>query len=265
MKRRFFLTTAAVLGSGFLGFFIGDRPKTASEKAPAPSQARPLIGIASLDQEYYIRAVRESGGLPVVLPNTDGSVAMIDSYLDELDGLLMPGGFDIPPSEYGEEAHETVEVLSDERFKFEKALAFDWITKSDKPMLGICLGSQWINVASGGSLVQDIPSEVGGTHRGVNHKIAIESDSRLSGIFDSTEFEVNSNHHQAVDTLGAGLRIVARSPDGVVEATETTDPDRFLIGVQWHPERLVESDASQKKLFDAFVEAAVEYRARKKN
>ena len=264
MTRRYLLTGAAILGSGILGFFIGDRTNTPTlpPKITSHSRERPLIGIASLDQESYIRAVRESGGLPVVLPNTDGSVAMIDSYLEELDGLLMPGGADIPPSEYGEEPHETVEILSDDRFNFEKALSFAWITKSKKPMLGICLGSQWINVASGGSLVQDIPSEFGVNHRDVNHAITIEPDSKLSGIFDSTGFEVNSFHHQAVRKLGDGLRVVARSPEGIVEATETTDPDRFLIGVQWHPERQVETDDSQKKLFDAFIEAAVEHALR---
>ena len=262
--RRLLLTSAAVLGSGLLGFFIGDRP---AGTPPAPSQEvstlveRPLIGIASVNQETYIRAVRDHGGIPVILPNTDGSVAMIDSYLERLDGLIMPGGPDIPPSEYHEEPHPTVSPLSDDRYTFEKALIHHWIKKSKKPLLGICLGSQWINVASGGSLIQDIPSEVGGNHRNVNHLISLEADSKLSTIFGSTDFEVNSNHHQAVKNLGEGLRIVAMSPDGIVEATESTDPDRFLIGVQWHPEKLIETDPDQSKLFNAFIKAATDHAA----
>ncbi len=263
--RRFFLTAAAVIGSGILGFQLGDRRR---ETPLVPSKdsisvERPLIGIASLNQETYIRAIRDHGGIPVILPNTDGSTGMIDDYLEELDGLIMPGGADIPPSEYGEEPHPTASLLSDERYQFEKALIHSWITKSKKPLLGICLGSQWINVASGGSLIQDIPSAIGGNHRNVNHNITLDPDSKLSGIFGSTAFEVNSSHHQAVKDLGEGLRVVAKSPDGVIEATETTDPDRFLIGVQWHPERLIETDTSQSKLFNAFIEAAREHASKK--
>ncbi|MDC0314592.1 gamma-glutamyl-gamma-aminobutyrate hydrolase family protein, partial [bacterium] len=173
-------------------------------------------------------------------------------------GLLMPGGADIPPSEYGEEPHETVKILADDRFLFEKALSKAWIEKTDKPMLGICLGSQWINVASGGSLVQDIPTTFGVNHRDVTHGVTLEADSRLSKIFDGdTEFEVNSLHHQAVKDIGNNLRVVAKSPEGVVEATETTDPNRFLIGVQWHPEKLFADDERQRKLIKAFVDAAV--------
>ena len=145
---------------------------------------------------------------------------------------------------------------ADERYLFEKALVTAWIERTDKPLLGICLGSQWINVAHGGSLVQDIPSEFGVTHRGTTHPVAISADSRLAGIYGDTTFEVNSFHHQAVRGVGEGLRIVARSPDGVVEATETTNPDRFLIGVQWHPEKMMPEDARQAKLLRAFVAAA---------
>lgn len=256
--RRTFLTSAAVLASGILGFFVGNRSDAPlqPETPTAPGKERPLIGIASLDQETYIRAVRDHGGIPVILPNTDGSTEMIGDYLKELDGLIMPGGADIPPSEYGEEPHPTVSILSDERYKFEKALIHNWIKNSDKPLLGICLGGQWINVASGGSLIQDIPSATGGNHRAVNHDVSLDSDSRLARIFNSTSFEVNSSHHQAVKDLGDGLRVVAKSPDGIIEAIETTDPDRFLIGVQWHPERLIETDSFQSKLFTAFIEAA---------
>jgi len=263
--RRSLIFSAGVLVAGLLGFQVGRQSDTIGGGSDAP-----LIGIASLTSDTYVRAIRDSGGIPVVLPNTDGSVDKIDEYLERLDGLLMPGGADIPPSEYGEETHETVKLLDDERFLFEKAICTAWIERSDKPMLGICLGSQWINVASGGSLIQDIPSELGAIHRDpenpITHPVTLELDTRLAEIFGETVFDVNSLHHQAVDGengLGKNLRVAARAPDGVVEATETTDPDRFLIGVQWHPEKLMPEDQRQAKLLKAFVEAAAEVRKKR--
>ena len=265
--RRAWLVVAPVIAAavlaGLAGFQIGRQdqpPAAAAPKAAAATAGAPLIGIASLDSEPYVRAVRDSGGVPVVLPNTDGDTQRIEEYLQRLDGLLLPGGADIPPSEYGEEAHESVNPLSDERFRFEKVLATAWIERTDKPLLGICLGSQWINVASGGSLVQDIPSTFGSNHRGVKHQVTLVPDSKLSAIFGATEFEVNSLHHQAVKDVGRHLRVVARAPDGVVEATESTDPNRFLIGVQWHPEKLMPDNTQQARLIKAFIEAAKEGR-----
>jgi putative glutamine amidotransferase len=262
MKRRFFLLYAiGLLAAGLLGYQIGNQPHSTSPgPSPIADEPRPLIGIASLDSETYIRAVRESGGIPVVLPNTDPSPEAIEDYLTRLDALLLPGGADIPPSEYGEEPHPTVKILSNERFSFEKAMGKAWIERTDKPLLGICLGSQWINVLHGGSLVQDIPSEFNVNHRDTTHPVTLEPDSRLGRIFGETEFEVNSLHHQAVRKVGPGLRIVACSPEGIVEATESVDPNRFLIGVQWHPEKLMPADQRQAKLLKAFVEAAKESR-----
>jgi putative glutamine amidotransferase len=261
MKRRFFLYAVGLLATGLLGYQIG-RQQSALPIGLGSSveEARPLIGVASLNSESYIKAIRDSGGIPVVLPNTDASPKAVEDYLTRLDALLLPGGADIPPSEYGEEPHPTVKVLSDERFSFEKAMGKAWIERTDKPLLGICLGSQWINVLHGGSLVQDIPSEFDANHRDTTHLVQVEPDSRLGRIFGETAFEVNSLHHQAVKKVGQGLRVVARSPDGVVEATEGVDPNRFLIGVQWHPEKLMPENALQAKLLKAFVEAAKESR-----
>ncbi|MDF1738507.1 MAG: gamma-glutamyl-gamma-aminobutyrate hydrolase family protein [Verrucomicrobiales bacterium] len=257
--RRTLIASALVGVAGFFGFQLGQEyPDSVSRN----TGDAPLIGIASLTSENYVRAVRDSGGIPIVLPNTDGSTEKVAAYLDLLDGLLMPGGADIPPSEYGEEPHETVKLLDDDRFLFEKAISKAWIEQTDKPLLGICLGSQWVNVASGGSLVQDIPSALGGNHRDVDHEVILEPDSRLSQIFGESTFEVNSFHHQAVKDIGSGLRIVARSSDGVIEATESTDPNRFLIGVQWHPEKLMPEDQRQAKLLKAFIEAAKEARVK---
>lgn len=258
MRRPWIRLTAACLAAGF-GLLSCDQKEASATQGQRPARG-PLIGIASVNGEAYVRAIRKAGGVPVILPNQDDDPAAIDAYLKELDGLLLPGGADIPPAEYGEEPHATVEILDDHRFRFEKAIGKAWIEKTKKPLLGICLGSQWIHVLHGGSLVQDIPSEIGGNHRGTTHKVALEPGSRLQKIYGESEFEVNSWHHQSVDAAGAGgqLRIAARSPDGVVEATETTDPQRFLIGVQWHPEKILPGDERQGRLLKAFVEAAAE-------
>jgi len=254
-SRRLVLALAPAIVLAGIAFVVG-RSGAGGKKESAHGERAPLIGIASLTGENYVQAVRESGGIPVVLPNTGGNEARIPEYLDLLDGLLLPGGADIPPSEYGEEPHESVEELDRDRFEFERILVREWIERTDKPLLGICLGSQWINVAAGGSLVQDIPTEVKTNHRDTNHPVALEPGSRLAGILGATELEVNSFHHQAADRIGRGLRAVATAPDGVVEATETTDPGRFLIGVQWHPEKMMPEDEAQAKLLRAFVEAA---------
>ncbi|WP_052572798.1 gamma-glutamyl-gamma-aminobutyrate hydrolase family protein [Haloferula sp. BvORR071] len=259
MTHRHWLTFAAVFAAAWLGFLAGHKQSDLpTAVAPAALHEAPLIGIASVNADTYVRAVRQAGGIPVILPNYDYDPEAIAGYLDRLDGLLMPGGADIPPAEYGESPHPTIELLDDNRLNFEKALGKAWIEQTKKPLLGICLGSQWINVLKGGSLVQDIPTEIGGNHRATTHLVKLEPNTRLQQIFGESEFEVNSFHHQAVDPSGLGkdLKVAARSPDGVVEATESTDPQRFLIGVQWHPEKLMPADQRQAKLLKAFVEAA---------
>ena len=255
MTRRHWITAAGIATAGLLGFQLGRFQPAPPAETVETAGDRPLIGISSLSNDACVRAIRESGGIPVVLPDADGSPGMIGHYLGMLDGLLMPGGADIPPSEYGEEAHPTVRVLDEDRATFEKALGRAWIERTDKPLLGICLGGQWINVLHGGSLVQDIPSEFGLSHRDTTHPVKLAPDSRLARIMGATELQVNSSHHQAVRTPGTGLRVAARSPEGLVEAIETTDPDRFLIGVQWHPERMVPGDPAQIRLLRAFVDA----------
>ncbi|TWT50126.1 gamma-glutamyl-gamma-aminobutyrate hydrolase family protein [Allorhodopirellula solitaria] len=235
-----------------------DSQKSAAVETGSPSQPRskPLIGISTVNGESYVRAVRDCGGIPVILPSADGSTELVEEYLELLDGLLLPGGDDIHSSEWGEELHPAANLIPDERYKFEKALVNAWIQRTDKPLLGICLGCQWISVGHRGSIVQDIPSEFGGHPKYVNHTVKIAPDSRLLRIFGEEEFEVNSIHHQSVRDPGTGMRVVAKSPDGIVEAIESTDPTRFVIGVQWHPEKLAPESEVQANLFRAFIEAA---------
>jgi len=230
----------------------------------------PLIGITSVYKTFeddssaytqtnfaYVRAIAENGGVPVVMPTVDDE-AIIQRYVKELDGLVLIGGADIPPAAYDETPHETVEPLTSQRYDFERKLIASWLA-SDKPILGVCLGMQFSNVVSGGSLIQDIPSEVGKEvdHRKY-HLVRISPDSSLARLLGTSEARVLSNHHQAVDDVGSDLKIIAWSADGVNEAAERIDGG-FGLFVQWHPES---GDDRQQRdaIYSALVRAAAKAR-----
>ena len=231
-------------------------------------QARPLIGITSVyevDKENpsaasttvdfaYVKAVSENGGVPVVLPTIDDWHAL-QQYVDLLDGLVLVGGADIPPSAYGQQPHETVKLLPKQRYDFERKLIALWLA-SGKPVLGVCLGMQFTNVVAGGTLIQDIPSQVATTvgHRRC-HSVRIEQGSLLAQILGTDQVLVHSNHHQAVKDVGYGLRVIARSEDGVIEALERFDGG-FGLFVQWHPELMADNTAHRDAIYGALVEAA---------
>ena len=211
--------------------------------------SRPLIGITSVykvDKENnspsttvnfaYVKTVADNGGVPVVLPTISGE-EILRRYVQELDGLVLVGGGDIPPSANAEQPHETVKAMPMQRYNFERKLISLWLN-SGKPLLGVCLGMQFTNVVSGGTLIQDIPSQVGTKvgHRGY-HRVKIDPTSSLAKILRATEASVYSNHHQAVKDVGKGLKIIAHSDDGVVEALERVDGG-FGLFVQWHPEQM---------------------------
>ena len=202
----------------------------------------------------YVKAVWEAGGLPVVLPNLHETPEAIDEYAARLDGLVVIGGQDIPPSDYGETPHETVKVMPKERWEFDRRLIAAWL-ETDKPILGICLGAQMTNVVLGGTLVQDIPSQVGEkvAHRKVMHAVDVLPNTRLAAVLGRERLDVYSSHHQAVKRPGRGLRISARSDDGVIEATEFAG-DRWGLFLQWHPARMKQSH--RLKVFGALVEAS---------
>ncbi|UCC98117.1 MAG: gamma-glutamyl-gamma-aminobutyrate hydrolase family protein [Phycisphaerales bacterium] len=226
----------------------------------------PVIGITSVykrdKQENsastlvnfaYVRAVAENGGVPVILPTIDSEVAM-QRYVRDLDGLVLVGGADIPPSAYGQQPHETVEPLPAQRYEFERKLIALWLA-GGKPVLGICLGMQFTNVVSGGTLIQDIPSQVGTEvkHRGY-HRVHIEPGSSLAKILGAGEASVYSNHHQAVREVGDGLKVVAHSNDGVVEALERLG-EGFGLFVQWHPEQM-DDKQHRDAIYGALVRAS---------
>lgn len=230
---------------------------------------KPLIGITSdLDQNgetlvksNYSRAIFRAGGLPVVLP---AGLEDIDEICGRLDGLLLTGGEDVNPLVYGEEPHQEVGKLSPERDEMELALA-KCMTEKDKPVLGICRGHQVLNVSFGGTLHQHIYSELSAElvqHKQqadrefATHSIDIIDDSKLAGFAGTSEIQVNSLHHQAVNEVEAPLVVTAVAKDGVIEALESTE-HRFVMSVQWHPEALMNrDDPTSLNLFKHFIEAS---------
>jgi len=231
--------------------------------------SRPLIGITSVYHVNedngststvagfaYVRAVEENGGVPVILPTISNEEILL-RYVEELDGLVLIGGNDIPPDAYGRQPHETVKVMPEKRYDFERRLIPAWLA-SGKPILGVCLGMQFTNVVSGGTLIQDIPSQVGTEvhHRRKYHNVRIEPNSALEIILDNEVAMVYSNHHQAVDKLGDNLKVTARADDGVIEAAERVEGG-FGLFVQWHPEAMSDT-AHRNAIYGALVRAAAQ-------
>jgi putative glutamine amidotransferase len=222
---------------------------------------RPRIGITSCSKNRdYEESVRRAGGNPVIL---DWRVLKnAAEALASVDGVVMTGGPDINPVEYGEERQPNVLSIADPtRDRFELELAHTALT-SDAPLLAICRGMQVLNVAAGGSLVQDIPSsvpgalshQVGEPKNAIAHAVRIAPGSRVARLLGATEARVNSRHHQAIKRVGEGLLVTATSPDGVVEAVEKPGA-RFCVAVEWHPENFVET-GEFLPLFEGLVRAS---------
>jgi putative glutamine amidotransferase len=212
----------------------------------------------------YPRSLERTGAIPVVLPPMD--LEHVDALLDRLGGLMISGGPDVHPSVYGEEPHAALGPTEPDLDSFELEL----LRRADErgmPILGICRGEQLLNIARGGTLIQDVPEAVGAEvgHRQEQpgrvptHTIVLAAGTRLEGVMGRQQHDVNSFHHQAVRELGRGLRATAWAADGVIEAIEAPDRD-FVLGVQWHAESLSERE-DQAGLFNAFVAAAARYEA----
>jgi len=211
--------------------------------------------------ELYLDAVREAGGVPVLLPARDP--VTVAATLDRLDAVILTGGGDLQPSWHGRGAHGSVYGVAARRDRFDLRLAAA-ARERRVPLLAICRGMQVVNVALGGDLIVDIPSEIGTQvlHRipepGVvaGHPIRIQDSSALAALLGTARIDVNSSHHQAIRALGRGLSPVAWAEDGVVEAVEAADPTWSFIGVQWHPEYRPPDNASARRPFEALVDAA---------
>lgn len=236
--------------------------------------SQPLIGVSTSislgeypERAYvnsaYLHAIEEAGGIPVLLPPQLSATAR-ETLWRRLDGLVLTGGGDIEPARFGETAHPRTTLVSAERDALELELV-DRAMRDDVPLFAICRGLQVVNVALGGTLHQHIPDALGETvqhsqteerHVATHPVKLLTEGTRLGEILGSPELAVNSFHHQAVRTLGRGLRDVAWAPDQVIEALEHEDRRRFMVAVQWHPEHLVEHDVVARALFTAIVEAA---------
>jgi putative glutamine amidotransferase len=239
--------------------------------------ARPVIGLTSYRQRaqtgvwdvqasflpaVYIDAVTRAGGIAVLLPPQPVDPAIAADVVDGLDGLIVTGGSDVDPARYGAAAHPATDRPKPLRDDWETAL-LEAAIETGVPFLGICRGLQVLNVQRGGSLIQHLPDVLGDDryNKGggvfATNEVAIEADSELADLLDdASALAVKSYHHQAVDRVGDGLRVTARSSDGVVQAVEL-DGVPFGLAVQWHPE---EDAADDARLFEGLVDAARAYR-----
>lgn len=211
----------------------------------------------------YVNSLIACGAIPILLPTTLALESWRAVY-ESADGVMLSGGGDVDPSLFGEPAHQETYGVDRRRDDVEMALT-RWALQDDKPLFAICRGIQVMNVALGGSLIQDLPSmlESAISHNGnysgferdeVAHSVRIERGTRLAGIVGAGDVGVNSFHHQALKDVAEGLVVTSRAPDGVIESVELP-AKRYYIGVQWHPEEMAAEREDMMRLFRAFVEA----------
>ncbi len=233
---------------------------------------KPWIGIPTRYHEkseyigqirHYLDAVLWAGGLPLMIPTVDDP-QIVREYVQHVQGILLPGSpTDVDPRHYGDTPHAKLGKLYPERDATDFAILDLAEQQQNMPVLGICFGVQSLNVHRGGALVQDIPALVADPVKhdeddglpAARHLVRIEEDSIVGRLAGCPEMEVNSYHHQAVASPGRNLRAVAAASDGVIEAIEDTT-GRFVVGVQWHPERGWKEDAFSKALFSTFIDHA---------
>lgn len=239
---------------------------------------RPIIGFTALRSDEqrsrhyvltgpYVQAIEEAGGYPVVLPALP---ELADQGLDLVSGLLLLGGGDMEARHFGQATSPKADYLNPLRDAFELAILNSALRRR-MPVLGVCRGMQIMNVALGGGLYQDIADEQGSAFDHYRedipnqavHSVSIAPDSCLASILGSTSVSVNSVHHQAVKDLAPGLKAAAWAPDGVIEGIESSGDGGFMLGVQWHPERIAETMPEHRRLFERFVKAAEGYREKR--
>ncbi len=211
-------------------------------------------------QNTYISAIEKAGGVPVLLPYVK-TYESIDAFVRLCDGFLFTGGVDVDPSRYGEEKKAScgeIQLFRDE-LEFR---AFEKIYSLNKPIMAICRGAQLVNVALGGTLYQDIPSEIKTEIKHVqaedktfpSHSVNITSDTPLYDLISKNVMKANSFHHQAIKKLGKGLEVMALADDGITEAVYSVEM-RYLRAYQWHPERIIDTDSDNFLLFTDFIKA----------
>jgi putative glutamine amidotransferase len=231
------------------------------------SSQRPMFGLG----QAYVRAVALAGGIPLLIPPL-GDDASLRAIAERLDGILLSGGGDVDPARYGEEPIPQLGSVEPERDELELALARIAIA-DEQPLLGICRGMQALNVAQGGTLIQDIgaqrPEAIKHDYHSYEgprdlraHEITVAEASPLAAIVGASRYAVNSFHHQAVKEPGKDVKIIGWAEDGLAEAMMVAEHP-FALAVQYHPEELVESDPAALALFRAFVSACAERMARR--
>jgi len=231
------------------------------------TRTKPLIGLtcrygADDDWHYlpvdYSRAIVAAGGVPVLIPLLAETAARLAA---ELDGFVLCGSAsDVDPARYHQGRHPMVKSIHPERDETDVRI-LQHAFNENKPVLGICYGMQALNVFLSGTLIQHIaecvPGAIEHEDRRAQHLVRLAPDSKLSEWAGAkTEITVNSTHHQCIQIVGMGLRVAGRSEDGIIEALEGDFPDRFVVGVQWHPERIWEEECASKRLFAELVRAS---------
>ncbi len=224
------------------------------------------------DQDYllvsmdYVESVYKAGGIPVAIPpiNTDDH---LNNIIEQLDGMLLTGGGDIHPRHYNQSCKKGLGVLEETRDLIELKLV-EYAMAKQIPIFGVCRGLQLLNVYFKGTLFQDIVRDIdndiqhsfyNGTKSCLVHRVDFVKDCAMKKVFDSEHIYVNSLHHQAIDKLGAGLSICAKSEDGYIEAIQY-DANPAVFAVQWHPEMMAQVDQSQLALFKLLVDFASDYK-----
>jgi putative glutamine amidotransferase len=218
--------------------------------------------------DYYFQAVRKVGAEPQAISLIQ-SPSELAEQLQNLDAFVLPGSpADVDPVRYGEPRHSKTKTLDPNRDNTDAAILAHAL-KSSKPVLAICYGCQVLNVYLHGTLIQDIPAQTPGAlvhgktdlpagqrNEDARHPADLAPGSRLAMLNGAIRAQINSSHHQAIDKPGEHLRVTAQAPDGIIEAVEWTGDSNWVVGVQWHPERMPVEDVFSKKLFEDFVAAA---------
>lgn len=222
-----------------------------------------------MNQRYFLAATMV-GAVPWMIPLLDDDLLTLREIYERLDGILIPGGVDISPLEYGEAVQPECGNLDPARDRVELQLT-RWAMEEGKPVLGLCRGLQIINVANGGTLWQDLAAQGGvfekhdyfptaGYERDhLAHDVDVVENTKLKLYLESPRVGVNSMHHQGIKELGRDLVVSATAPDGLIEAIEGTG-DAFLVGVQWHPEVFEMTDPHARHLFGGFIQASLAWR-----
>lgn len=230
---------------------------------------KPMIGIVPLVDEKresywmlpgYMKGIEQAGGIPVMLPLTSDKAA-IKVLTDSFSGFIFTGGHDVNPKLYNEVKSEKCAEICTERDEMESIL-FEYVLEMDKPALGICRGLQFMNVHLGGTLYQDLPTEINSKlvhsqkppYDKPVHDISIKKDSLLYKLLQKTEAQVNSCHHQGIKKLAPALKIMAEAEDGIIEAIHMPDK-KFIMATQWHPEFSYLVNEDSRKIFKAFINA----------